>query len=134
MLPLPRAISSWWLMGQMMLLVSVHPFSCLFKTQEFLCGLTHTLAFKTFICVLGKAGQIFFWPLENINSSKKTWKLKYFALQTDMLPFKIKSNVSSSLSLTITGLTASRNAPQNPFLEKQENGNSLSANVVGDAA
>lgn len=51
-----------------------------------------------------------------------------------MLPFKIKSNVSSSLSLTITGLTASQNAPQNPFLEKQGNGNSLSANVVGDAA
>lgn len=47
-------------MGQMMLLFSVHPFSCLFKTQECLCALTHTLPFETFICVLVKDGQIFF--------------------------------------------------------------------------
>lgn len=108
-------------MGQMMLLFSVHPFSCLFKTQERLCALTHTLPLETLLCVLGKAGQIFFLTFgkHQFFFSKNLKPAVLCFANPDMLPFYTKLQISSSLSLAITGLVASLNVLQAPLLIKK---------------
>jgi len=77
-------------MGQMMLLFSVHPFSCLFKTQECLCALTHTLVFETFIFFLVRLTDIFpeLWKTSIFQQNLKT-EVFFFA-NANILPFKIK--------------------------------------------